>query len=241
VTLRSEIEDILREHVAAHTSLEATVNAVMRVPALALARVEGWRDGVREYATWRDGEQLVGCMETPLGKVLERGPCGAVPESQRAFAALSLLETPMPDEIRSEFPWDEEDAHVRSCAGCANEGHPYVRSTCRACRGIVLASRADRNEHGSRVAPSGDAGGQGAGGKVNTPSDPITYHSAAASPEPSEHARRSVSPTPGDVGMLAEHAVNAAVRAAVREFAERVCQHLDEEDARIVRGEADRA
>lgn len=34
----------------------------------------GWARGVREYAVWRDGEQLVGVSEKPLADVLAEGP-----------------------------------------------------------------------------------------------------------------------------------------------------------------------
>jgi len=42
------------------------------------ARVEGWKDGAREYAVWRDGRQLVGVMERELEDVLSTGPSGGV-------------------------------------------------------------------------------------------------------------------------------------------------------------------
>lgn len=32
--------------------------------------LEGAIEGIRLYATWRNGEQLVGCMERPLKEVL---------------------------------------------------------------------------------------------------------------------------------------------------------------------------
>ncbi len=35
---------------------------------------KGWEKGVRDFAIWRNGEQLVGCMERPLRRVLAEGP-----------------------------------------------------------------------------------------------------------------------------------------------------------------------
>jgi hypothetical protein len=34
----------------------------------------GWKKGVTDYAIWKDGEQLVGCMQRSLKKVLDEGP-----------------------------------------------------------------------------------------------------------------------------------------------------------------------
>ena len=34
----------------------------------------GWEDGVRLYAIWDSGQQLVGVMRRPLSEVLRRGP-----------------------------------------------------------------------------------------------------------------------------------------------------------------------
>ena len=34
---------------------------------------KGWEHGVRDFAIWRDGQQLVGCMEKPLHTVLAKG------------------------------------------------------------------------------------------------------------------------------------------------------------------------
>lgn len=34
----------------------------------------GWAEGVRSYAIWSDGEQLVGVMHKPLAAVLKEGP-----------------------------------------------------------------------------------------------------------------------------------------------------------------------
>lgn len=35
---------------------------------------QGWEKGVKDFAIWRDGEQLVGCLERPLATVLKEGP-----------------------------------------------------------------------------------------------------------------------------------------------------------------------
>jgi len=56
--------------------------------AVERARVDGWADGVREYAVWRDGSQLVGVMERPLADVLRAGPSGASPDSKAAHSAI---------------------------------------------------------------------------------------------------------------------------------------------------------
>ncbi len=37
----------------------------------------GWEKGVRDFAIWSDGEQLVGCTQRPLAAVLEKGPTDA--------------------------------------------------------------------------------------------------------------------------------------------------------------------
>lgn len=38
----------------------------------------GLEEGIRRYAIWSDGEQRVGCMRTPLKKVLEQLPSESV-------------------------------------------------------------------------------------------------------------------------------------------------------------------
>jgi hypothetical protein len=38
----------------------------------------GWEKGVRDFAIWRDGEQLVGCRQRPLKEILEQGPLDGV-------------------------------------------------------------------------------------------------------------------------------------------------------------------
>jgi hypothetical protein len=38
---------------------------------LRLAYLEGMVEGITDYAIWRNGEQLVGCMERPLKEVLK--------------------------------------------------------------------------------------------------------------------------------------------------------------------------
>lgn len=35
---------------------------------------QGWEAGVRDFAIWKDGEQVVGCRQTPLKEVLKKGP-----------------------------------------------------------------------------------------------------------------------------------------------------------------------
>ena len=49
--------------------VEAELLAVRRE-----ALVEGWAAGVRLYAVWKDGDQLVGVSRRPLAEVLERNP-----------------------------------------------------------------------------------------------------------------------------------------------------------------------
>lgn len=36
--------------------------------------LKGWERGVRDYAIWKDGAQLVGVTQLPLDQVLNRGP-----------------------------------------------------------------------------------------------------------------------------------------------------------------------
>lgn len=36
-----------------------------------IAYLKGLMEGIRLYAIWRNGEQLVGCLEQPLADVLE--------------------------------------------------------------------------------------------------------------------------------------------------------------------------
>lgn len=38
------------------------------------AFLAGYRHGVESYAVWRDGQQLVGCLERPMGEVFRRAP-----------------------------------------------------------------------------------------------------------------------------------------------------------------------
>ncbi len=46
----------------------------------------GWRDAVRLYAVWRNGEQVVGTRERPLREVLEDGP----PDDDKNFSLRRL-------------------------------------------------------------------------------------------------------------------------------------------------------
>lgn len=48
--------------------------------------LEGTIDGIRMYAIWRNGQQLVGCLEKPLEEVL--------PEYERKLAELKQQLTP---------------------------------------------------------------------------------------------------------------------------------------------------
>jgi len=147
----------------------------------------------------------------------------------------------MPDEIRSEPDIAKSNAEqserLRWMTRCEELGLP------------LGDWRRLRDEHGSRVPPSGDAGVSHPGG--------VFQHSAATSPEPSDHARRAAEGPAMDIYVAvlrqghggisnAQHiaitnTIADAIDAAVREFAERVCRNLDEEDARIVREEAERA
>lgn len=47
----------------------------------------GMKNGIREYAVWKDGERLVGVMRVPLRHVLRE--LGAVAEPELARCALS--------------------------------------------------------------------------------------------------------------------------------------------------------
>ena len=49
----------------------------------------GMKNGVREYAVWKDGEQLVGVMRRPLREVL--GALDAVPDQEVLRCAVSAL------------------------------------------------------------------------------------------------------------------------------------------------------
>lgn len=46
----------------------------LALAALVKAHRAGWDKGVIDFAIWNDGEQLVGCMQRPLGEVLRSGP-----------------------------------------------------------------------------------------------------------------------------------------------------------------------
>lgn len=47
--------------------------------AMEQAYREGYADAVRNYAVWKDGEQLVGAMQRPLKTVLEEAAKQPVP------------------------------------------------------------------------------------------------------------------------------------------------------------------
>ena len=60
---------------ALHAERDALKAQVLELAKLEIAAyVKGWAEGVRSYAVWSDGEQLVGIMRKPLFDVLEEGP-----------------------------------------------------------------------------------------------------------------------------------------------------------------------
>lgn len=63
------IEWLKNKPVSGHQHPETTILA-----ALVKAHRAGWDKGVSDFAIWKNGEQLVGCMQTPLKEVLKRGP-----------------------------------------------------------------------------------------------------------------------------------------------------------------------
>ena len=61
--LLAEIEQLLMQN-----DFAGAKNALNR--GLEGSYREGYTDGVSNYAIWKDGEQLVGCMQRPLKQVL---------------------------------------------------------------------------------------------------------------------------------------------------------------------------
>lgn len=63
-----EVKDALSERNEAVRALESMTTQRNRGLEF------GWNRGVREFAIWRDGEQLVGCQERPLKSALRLNP-----------------------------------------------------------------------------------------------------------------------------------------------------------------------
>jgi hypothetical protein len=64
----------LLQAVAPELDTKLTHERLHLVKQLSSAYRAGWEKGVRDFAIWRNGEQLVGCLQRPLQTVLEEGP-----------------------------------------------------------------------------------------------------------------------------------------------------------------------
>ena len=71
----AELEAELATQRSLADMLRSDVSALERMRDSAFRA--GWEKGVRDFAIWRNGEQLVGCLRRPLAEVLKRGPSDA--------------------------------------------------------------------------------------------------------------------------------------------------------------------
>jgi len=84
----------------------------------------GWADAVRLYAVWKNGEQLVGVMERPLGAVLSDGP----PFDIRVTTLAPMIDQSIRNDI-SRCQSCQLDDHAR-CTGQTTLGTMLCQCDC---------------------------------------------------------------------------------------------------------------